>query len=108
MELNNLANLAALLTALGSLIIAYTSRRKIESEAQSAATIAYMSLVAPLRDRVSRLETELGEERKLRLELEGRVEALSRENHKLMVGVKVLIQQISDLGTIPNWRPEDE
>lgn len=77
----------AVITALASLGVALSSRRKNDADAAAAVTEATMSLLDPLNRRVSVLEDQVG---------------------RLRRGIRRLCTQIRELGDEPCWQPEDD
>lgn len=90
----NEIDIVALLTAIGSLAMAWNSRQKAKSEAKSAATVAYLDIIGPLRQ-------ELADLRK-------RVDSLEAENRELWRGVRILSKQLEESGITPAWHPPED
>lgn len=89
----DIATIVAVLTGITSLVVSLSTRRKNQADAASAVTDAAMKLVMPLSDRVAALEGEVATLRK-------RVAEFRR-------GVRLLCEQISDLGGAPVWQEPD-
>lgn len=86
--------IVAILTGVAGLVVALSTRRKNYADASAAVTQAATQLVKPLSERVAALEGEVATLRK-------RVAEFRR-------GVRLLCGQVTELGGVPVWQPEDD
>jgi hypothetical protein len=82
------------LTVIISLIVAIGGILTSRAAAAGAITDAAMKLVAPLKLRIEDLEKELKQ--------------VKEDNDKWRRGAYILLRQITQLGCVPNWKPEEE
>lgn len=105
----------AIITALAGLIVAMGTRRKSDAETNKATVEAVVTLIAPLTARVKVLEAENTAERTRNAAMANRVAALEAEVATLRErvaefrrGVRLLCDQITQLGAKPIWQPDRE
>ena len=90
----------ALLTILGSLVVANWSRSKTEAEAKKArAEAAHVTLQSMLYLEARTNERMLEEVARL----ERRIQELEAENEEYRRGVEILVRQIQASGNCPEW-----
>jgi len=97
------AGVVALITAIGSLILAWESRRKIKAETAAAITNAAGDLVEHFNKRLHELSEEVKCLREENNALREQVDGLKAENKQLRNGLQVLSDQLSRLGHKPDW-----
>lgn len=107
-------DLAAILTALVSLIVSIGALRKSKAEtdnhtALAAAAIqeASVELLVPLRERVVEIEERLEEVREEHRAANETIRKLSGKLVTLRQGIEALIKQIRALGAAPVWLPDE-
>jgi len=84
----------AVVTGLSALAVALANRRKAEGEATAAITQTVLALLKPLQERVAALEAEVQRQKT--------VISTLRE------GIKLLCNQITELGHDPVWQLDDD
>lgn len=124
--------MVALLTAIGSLLVAMSERKKkvaeaeaSEGQARAALDAALLGMVEPLKNRLVEVQRELDvsrSESNLRMdtirsqlvaanarisELSCRVDALEKERATLVAGIVVLSKQLDAAGVLPAFRLPD-
>lgn len=120
------STIAVLLSAIGipaTTIVGYIlGRRKVAAETNSieadasntsadagATTVATaLSLIGPMKKRIDELDAELTEMRALMGRMRDRIDELEMHDRKKTRGIHILTTQITDLGVIPGWPPEQE
>lgn len=95
------ATVVAFITALAGLIVALSTRRKAEAEVvrsdaevRRAATEATLLLISPLKEEIAELQGELAT-------LRSKVAEFRR-------GVRILCEQVRQLGAEPLWEPPSD
>jgi hypothetical protein len=93
---------------LGAIIVGLFQRRKTaadarksEAEANEQIRITVMSLIDPLRNRISELEKRVSK-------LEGRAARYLKRIMYLMDGIRRLICQLEQAKLDPEWQPDDD
>lgn len=102
------AAVAVLVGSLITVMIGFATRKKLDSEAANEVSEAALSLLEPLRQRVSQLEQELGIVKGSMTELSDKLEVVERENNELRRGIWLLVHQVTGLGQEPVYRPRED
>lgn len=105
----------AVIMAIPGVLALYMQRRKeqagveqTEADAAGKVTGAALALIRPYQERMTEMQAELDKHDKTLSELLGckrRIDSMQQELREWQDGVLILIQQLKDLGEIPQWKP---
>ena len=95
----------AVITALGSLAVAFSTRHKNRAEGDATIADTALAMVKEVRGEQEELKKENTALRAKLAMMEVRIECQERELATLRVGVTLLSQQVMGLGQVPIWTP---
>ena len=109
----DLAGVAALITALGTLVLVLVNHQKGGKDAAASMTTASahsleasVKRIDQLTQRVEELEKRLEESNQHSNKLEKRLAIVEAENTQFRHGIGLLIEQICSLKHTPVWQPD--
>lgn len=95
--------LLAAIAAVPGVLAYYSTRSKLRAEHEASAAEAWREMLAPMRERLLQVETELAVQREVVAQQQVRIAALEMENSQLISGVRLLAQQLRSNGQAPLW-----
>lgn len=100
-----LATVIAIVTAIGSLAVALSTRHKNRAEGDATIADTALAMVKEVRGEQEELKKENTTLKAQLAMMEVRMECQEREIASLRAGVTLLSQQIMGLGQMPVWAP---
>lgn len=96
----------AVLAAITSVYAAWTTRKKVDVEADASIANSALSFVSAMKQEMKDLKAENATFRQKVDELEKRLDAVEKEREELYDGIRMLCHQVESLGKKPIWKPK--